>query len=60
MTKCPRCNLSAKLTGREWEYSSFHVKQYVCYGCEKKFMEYYKDGKLSHTIPKTNQPLKSL
>jgi DNA-directed RNA polymerase subunit RPC12/RpoP len=52
MAKCPRCSSNAKLTGKEWEYGPFHVKQYVCLGCEKKFMEYYKDGKISHTIPK--------
>jgi len=52
VAKCPRCSSNAKLTGKEWEYGPFHVKQYTCSGCEKKFMEYYKDGKVSHTIPK--------
>jgi len=52
MPNCPRCQAKAKPTGKEWEYGPFHVKQYECLGCEKKYMEYYKDGKLSHTIPK--------
>jgi len=52
MPSCPRCQAKAKPTGKEWEYGAFHVKQYECLGCEKKYMEYYKDGKLSHTIPK--------
>lgn len=60
MLKCPRCSGKTKLTGKEWKYGKFHVKQYLCLSCEKTAMEYYKDGKLSHTIPKTNQPLKSL
>lgn len=52
MVVCPRCSGNTKLTDKEWEYGSFHVKQYACSGCEKKIMEYYKDGKISHTIPK--------
>jgi transposase-like protein len=52
MANCPRCQAKAKPTGKEWEYGQFHVKQFECLGCEKKYMEYYKDGKLSHTIPK--------
>jgi len=55
MVKCPRCCSDAKLTGKEWEYGPFHVKQYACSGCDKKFMEYYKDSKLSHTIPKAGK-----
>lgn len=55
MVVCPRSLGNAKLTGKEWEYGPFHVKQYECLGCEKKFMEYYRNGKLSHTIPKTNK-----
>ena len=58
MPKCPRCSGNAKLTGKEWEYGQFHVKQYECLGCEKKFMEYFRDGKLSHTIPKDGGPPK--
>ena len=52
MSSCPRCNSPAKLTGKEWEYGQFHVKQHTCAKCEKKYMEYYKGNKLSHTIPK--------
>jgi hypothetical protein len=55
MAKCPRCSSNAKLTGKEWDYGSFHVKQYACSGCEKMFMEYYKGDKVSHTIPKTKK-----
>jgi 5-methylcytosine-specific restriction endonuclease McrA len=52
MAKCPRCNSPVKLTGKEWDYGPFHVKQHSCSDCEKMFMEYYKDDKLSHIIPK--------
>jgi hypothetical protein len=55
MASCPRCLSQAKATGKEWEYGSFHVKQHECSKCEKKFVEYYKDGKLSHTIPKAKK-----
>jgi len=53
VSKCPRCSLSGNPTGKEWAYGPFHVKQHTCLACEKKYMEYYKDNKLSHTIPKT-------
>ncbi|MDR0461222.1 MAG: hypothetical protein LBH62_07330 [Nitrososphaerota archaeon] len=53
MTNCPRCNSSADPTGKEWKYGLFHVKQYLCTKCKKRHMEYYKDNKLSHTIPKS-------
>jgi hypothetical protein len=56
MAKCPRCNFSCKPTGKEWEYGAFHVKQFACGECEKMFMEYYRNGKLSHTIPKQKSP----
>jgi hypothetical protein len=57
MLKCPRCNSpTAKPTGKEWEYGRYHVKQYACSKCEKKAMEYYLEGKLSHTIPKQKSP----
>lgn len=52
MVTCARCSSKAEITGKEWKYGPFHVKQYTCLSCKKKFMEYYKDGKLSHTIPK--------
>lgn len=60
MPKCPRCLGNAKLTGKEGEYGPFHVKQYECSKCEKKFMQYYRDGKLSHTIPKDGRPPKPM
>jgi len=55
MTKCPRCSENSKLTGKDWDYGSFYVKQYVCSGGKKKYMEYYKDGKVIYTIPKLNK-----
>lgn len=49
--KCPTCDKEATATGKEWDYASFHVKQFKC-SKDGRFMAYYKDGKLSHTIPK--------
>jgi len=50
--KCPRCGSEASDTHKEWDYSAFHVKRFDCKRCEKAFMAYYREGKLSHTIPK--------
>lgn len=50
--KCPRCNNEGKMTGKNWKYSVFDVKGYSCDICNKKFNAYYRDGKLTHTIPK--------
>lgn len=50
--KCPICNTNAKETGKEWKYGVFYTKQFLCSECQKKFNVYYKNGKLSHTIPK--------
>jgi transposase-like protein len=55
MTSCPRCSSPAKYTGKEWDYGVFHVKEYQCLKCGKMFMEYYREGKLSHTIPKAKK-----
>jgi len=32
--------------------SAFHVKRFDCGNCNKSFKAYYREGKLSHTIPK--------
>lgn len=45
MTSCPRCSSNAKLTGKEWKYGPFHVKQYECIGYENVVMEYYRNSK---------------
>ena len=51
---CPRCGSTARITGEKWKFSVFHVKQYQCLSCKKHFMEYYREGKLIHTVPKEN------
>lgn len=51
MPKCPRCRLEAKDTGRTWNYGVFQAKFFNCPACDKNFIAYYLDGKLSHTIP---------
>ncbi|MEM3526040.1 MAG: hypothetical protein QXV37_01375 [Candidatus Jordarchaeaceae archaeon] len=52
MIKCPDCGKEASFI-KEWNYSVFHVKLFHCPKCDKKFKAYYKEGKLSHTIPKS-------
>lgn len=52
MVKCPRCGTEVSTSTREWDYSAFHVKRFDCKKCDKAFMAYYREGKLSHTIPK--------
>jgi len=52
LVKCPRCGTEVSLPSREWDYHVFHVKRFDCKKCDKAFMAYYREGKLSHTIPK--------
>lgn len=52
MTSCPRCGAEAKATGKEWKFGQFNAKSYNCSSCEKVFSAFYKEGKLSHTVPK--------
>jgi transposase-like protein len=52
LVKCPRCGTDISKVTREWNYSAFHVKRYDCQKCEKSFKAYFREGKLSHTIPK--------
>ena len=52
LVKCPRCGTHIPAPTKEWDYSVFRVKRYDCNKCNKGFMAYLRDGKLSHTIPK--------
>ena len=52
MMNCPRCGGESKATGKEWKFGLFEGKQYNCSGCDKVFSAYYRDDKLSHTVPK--------
>jgi len=52
MLLCPRCKNPGKPTGKEWNYSVFHVKQIFCGKCNKRFQAYYKEDVLWYTIPK--------
>ena len=52
LVKCPRCGTVISTSTKEWDYSAFHVKRFDCKKCDKAFMAYYHEGKLSHTIPK--------
>ena len=53
MVKCPRCGMAVSEATKKWDYGVFHVMMYVCGKCEKSFKAYYRDNKLSHTIPKS-------
>jgi transposase len=53
MAKCPRCGKDVPNSSKEWNYAAFHVKLYECPKCNKTFKAYYRQNKLSHTIPKT-------
>lgn len=54
MGNCPRCGTHIAQHIKEWDYHNryYHVKMYQCPKCEKSLMEYFHNGKLSHTIPK--------
>ena len=51
MVSCPRCGTDIPMPTKEWDYSAFHVKRYYCKKCDSGFLVYYREGKLSHTIP---------
>jgi ribosomal protein S27AE len=50
--KCPRCGKEVSKPSKEWNYAAFHVKLFNCGKCDKTFKAYYRQDKLSHTIPK--------
>jgi len=52
MAKCPRCRKEISDSSKEWDYAAFHVKLFECPKCNKTFKAYYRQNKLSHTIPK--------
>lgn len=52
MVKCPRCATDISIFAKEWDYGIFHVRNYECKECDKSFKAYFREGKLSHTIPK--------
>ena len=56
MVKCPRCGNESKAVCKEWNYSRYHVKVFICKKCKKEFRAYFWDGRLSHTIPKLMSP----
>ena len=55
MIKCPRCGKKVSTHLKEWDYATFHVKFFYCPKCDKRFKAYYREGKLSHTIPKSKK-----
>jgi len=52
MAKCPRCGKDVPDTLKKWNYAVFHVRLFECPKCDKPFKAYYRQNKLSHTIPK--------
>ncbi len=50
MVQCPVCETDSTTIRKEWKYSIFDAKSLYCKNCEKKFIAYYKNGKLNHTI----------
>jgi DNA-directed RNA polymerase subunit RPC12/RpoP len=55
--KCPECGNQIKNTGKEWKFGEFDAKGYRCQECGKHLSVYYKNGLISHTVPKT--PIRS-
>lgn len=51
MLKCPRCESDAKDTGKTWTYGAFRAELFYCPTCDRNFIAYYLEDKLSHTIP---------
>jgi len=55
MVKCPDCKHENEPSDKEWKYGVFQAKAVTCSKCSKKFNAYYKNGKFSHTIPKSKK-----
>jgi ribosomal protein S27AE len=54
--RCPRCGSDIpNKPAKEWDFRKgyYHVKKYPCPNCKKSVFEYYHEGKLGFTIPKT-------
>ena len=49
---CPRCGGEAEKTGKSWKFGVFDTDGYGCQACGKTFNAFYKDGRISHTVPK--------
>ena len=49
---CPRCGGEPKSTGKDFRFGVFDGKQYHCEECRKTFNAFYRDGRITHTVPK--------
>lgn len=49
---CPRCGALSKTTGKGFKFGVFEGRSYFCEGCDKSFNAFYRDRKLSYTVPK--------
>jgi len=49
---CPRCGKASRYLEKEWRYDVYDAKSFYCKECGVVFVAYFKDGKLSHTLPK--------
>ena len=52
MVECPGCGKVSRYVEKEWKYDVYDAKSLYCKECGVCFNAYYRDGKLSHTIPK--------
>jgi hypothetical protein len=54
--KCYNCGteLPSK-PKKDWKYTIYTVNMLVCQKCCKSTKAYYREGKLSHTIPKAKK-----
>jgi len=52
MVECPMCGKVSRYVEKEWRYNVYDAKSFYCVECGKSFNAYFKENKLSHTIPK--------
>ena len=50
--ECPRCKSVAESSGKRFGFGVFEGRSYSCVPCGKSFNAYYRNRKLSHTVPK--------
>ncbi|UCH56941.1 MAG: VOC family protein, partial [Candidatus Bathyarchaeota archaeon] len=56
--KCPRCRALTEPGVKKFSFGVFEGRSYVCGACTRAFNAFYKDRKLSHTVPKSEKKKK--
>jgi predicted lactoylglutathione lyase len=53
--KCPRCKNKAEHNGKKFYFGPFNGRGYYCERCGRSFNAFYRNEKLSHTVPRSSK-----